>query len=677
MRFGERVMPPKHAWRVDSLLLFLLTAVLLFPLWGVNYLDNWRSIESTFIADGRMLGENWSQHLWQPLWYCGTRADYVYPPGLRTGVAILSAILHVNDAHAYHIFIALFYSCGIAAVYLWVRTGTSSRLTGWLAAAGVALLSPCFLLLPDVLLDSPWRVPWRLHVLMTYGEGPHISSLSVLPLVWLGAGRRFQGGGLIWLFLSAGAAALVVSINFYGATALAVTFPLLVWSAWLERRGWRIVRDAVSIAALAYGLTAWWLVPSFLRITSRNLSLVSPAGNRWSLPVFGGLLAAYLLGTLWLWRYARWGAYPLFVWSGIGFLGAFTFGYRWFGFQVAGNLVRLLPEFDIFAILCGLEVLRMLWKWQPQLRGRLAPRIFACALLLLALLPSLRYLRHPYTEFHRDRRWQERVEYKTTSWLARHIPDQRVFVSGTIRFWHNAWFNVPQADGGSLQGILNPLMPTAQWRILAGNDPDLARYWLQALGVDVLIVPGPTSQEPYKDFVNPRMYADWPLLRDDGEGNRYYNVPRRVAGIVRIVDRTRIESIPRIPADNEKLQIQAYAGAVEALPPGGDDRDRTHYHWNGSDQWGVDAQIQPGESLLLQENYDPAWRAYVDGQVHAIQRDALGFMLLDLEPGQHSVRMAFETPAEVIAGRLLTLFTLVLMGVLGVLSRRGRLSGAL
>jgi hypothetical protein len=648
---------------LDSLLLFSLTAILVFPLWRLNYLRNWQSIEATFIADGRMLRENWAHHLWQPLWYCGTRTGYVYPPGPRYGVAIFCSLIHASYAHAYHILIALFYAAGMVAVYLFVRAGTGSRRAGWMAAVGVALVSPCFLLLPNVRGDSPMRVPWRLHVLMTYGEGPHISSLAMLPLVWLGAWKRFCGGGLRWLMLGAGAAALVVSINFYGATTLALTFPILVWCCWLERRDWHIVRDAFCIAVLAYGLCAWWLVPSFLRITMRNLSLVSPAGNSWSLPVFVAVLGVYVFASVAFRRYGHAGSYSLFVWSGFALVGAFTLGYQWFRFQVAGDLGRLLPEFDVFAILCAVQIIEAVWSWQPKWRFRWAPEMLATAMALLCLLPSWPYLRHPFIEFPSDSQWRQRVEFKTSDWLQRHCPDQRVWVTGTIRYWHNVWSNVGQGDGGSLQGILNPLIPTIQWR-MRGEDPVLVRFWLQALGVDVIVVPGANSQEPYKDLSKPEIYNGWPLLRDDGEGNRYYSTSRRVTGIVRIVNRLQIESLPPIPADNESVQLKAYVDAVEPEPLGGDDRFRTHYHWNNSDQWEIDSEIQPGESLLLQENYDPFWRATVDGRRQDIRRDPVGFMLLDLPPGKHLVQMTFETPLEVTLGRLLTFATLTLIGAL-------------
>jgi len=660
---------PKREQVLDSILLFLLAATLLFPLWRLQYLNNWKSIESTFVADGRLLRETWPHHLWQPLWYCGTRADYIYPPGPRYGVAILGALLRDNFVHAYHILIAAFYALGIVAFYIWVRTAGASRRAAWLVSAGVALVSPCFLLLANYRHDSLWGAPLRLHVLMSYGEGPHISSLAILPLVWMTAVKRFRHGDLRWMLLSGAAAALVVTVNFYGATALAITFSLLVWSFWLKNRSWQIPRDAVCISALAYGLSACWLVPSFLRVTIRNLSLVSPAGNKWSFPLFAALVAAYVLVTLSMSGDKGVSAYSIFVWSGLGFLGAFTLGFQWFRFQVAGDPMRLLPEFDVFAVLCLVQVFEALWNWQPNIRYPLAPKAAAVVLLLLCLFPTLRYLRHPYAEFPRDRQWNERVEYKTAAWLQQHYPQQRVFVTGSIRLWHNVWSNVPQADGGSLQGILNPLVPTAQWRILGDNNPALARDWLQALGVDVLVVPGPHSQEPFKDLSNSAMFAGWPLVRDDGEGNRYYSTGRRVPGIVRIVGRSRINSLAPIPRENEEPQVRAYVLAVESLPPGGEDRDRTRDRWNGSDQWQIEAHLQPGESLLLQENYDPYWRAYVDGRPQTVRQDSLGFMLLDLTPGQHAIRLVFETPTEVTVGRSLTLLSLILILVLSYQAR--------
>ncbi len=651
-----------RSWWLDAAAVFALAAVLVLPLFRLEYLQNWKSIEGAFIADGRALRQNWPHHQWQPLWYCGTRADYVYPPGPRYGVAIVSSLLRVSAARGYHIFIGFCYAFGFSVLYLWTRAATGSRGAAWLAAVSIALTSPSFLLLPDIRDDSLFHVPQRLHALMTYGEGPHISSLAMLPIAWLGAWKRFQGGGARWLCLSAVGIALTVTINFYGLTAISITMPLLVWACLLERRDWRILRDAALIAALGWGLTAWWLAPSYIRVTSRNLYLVSPAGNSWSLPVLGVLLVVYLAVSLLAWRAPRFPAYTFFIWSALCWLAVYILGFRWFGFQVAGNPLRLIPEMDVFAILCAVQLAGIAWKWTPAGSFRLVPRVALLVLLFFAYRPSWRYVKHAYHEFPEERDFAHRVEYKTETWLYEHFPEQRAFVTGTIRFWYNSWHDGQEADGAAQQGILNPLLPGAQWIVMHGNDPKVIQWWLQALGVDILVVPGKSSQEPYQDFADPALYEQLPLLRDDGEGNRYYRVPRRATGIVRVVDRARMEAVPAIRIDGLTTQVRAYAEAVESGPSG----DPAQSRWKGSDALDVAAQVGPGEALLVQETFDPGWRAYENGQARPIQKDAAGHMMIPLAPGSHRIQMVFEAPAEVIAGRIAAMLSLFAIALLAI-----------
>src|SRR5450759_5263451 len=87
---------------IDSALVFLFTCALIYPLFSLEYLDNWASIESTFISDARVLREHLPHPSWLPLWYCGTRFDYVYPPALQYGTALISLGFGVSTARAYH-----------------------------------------------------------------------------------------------------------------------------------------------------------------------------------------------------------------------------------------------------------------------------------------------------------------------------------------------------------------------------------------------------------------------------------------------------------------------------------------------------------------------------------------------------------------------------------------------
>ena len=134
----------------------------------------------------------------------------VYP-----AVALLSLAAGVSTARAYHLYTAVFYVLGILAVWWLVRVGSGSRRQAWLAGLATALVSPSVFVLKAIREDNLFWFPQRLWVLAHYGEGPHISALSILP---------------------AALSALVVSTNFYGALALAVFFPILAWSVFLAQR---------------------------------------------------------------------------------------------------------------------------------------------------------------------------------------------------------------------------------------------------------------------------------------------------------------------------------------------------------------------------------------------------------------------------------------------------------
>src|SRR5579863_1252942 len=137
-------MRSRRTFLLDSLILACLSIILIGPLFRLKYLDNWPSIESTFIAEARMIADHLPHPGWQPLWYCGTRFDYIYPPALRYGTALIAKFAGVSTARAYHFYIGVFYVSGITAVYWLVRIGKRSCGAAWLAAAWVALLSPSF-----------------------------------------------------------------------------------------------------------------------------------------------------------------------------------------------------------------------------------------------------------------------------------------------------------------------------------------------------------------------------------------------------------------------------------------------------------------------------------------------------------------------------------------------------
>jgi uncharacterized membrane protein YfhO len=73
------------------------------------------------------------------------------------------------------------------------------------------------------------------------------------------------------------------------------------------------------------------------------------------------------------------------------------------------------------------------------------------------------------------------------------------------------------------------------------------------------------------------------------------------------------------------------------------------------------APVAPGQSVLVQESYDPAWHAWSDGKPLEIRKDALGFIAIDAPPGDRVISLVFITPLENRVGRWVSALTAVVV----------------
>jgi len=663
---------------LDGFLLFVCTAVLVGPFFKAKYTDKWYSIESTFISDARFLTAHWPHPQWQPLWYTGTRFDYIYPPALRYGTAVISKITGFWPVKAYHFYTAFFYCVGIAGVYLLIRAGARSRGAAWLGAAATALMSPSFLFMKNLRLDSGPLAPVRLGVLIRYGEGPHMTALALIPIALAFTWRALENRRPGSVALAAIFSAAVVSNNFYGATALTMFYAIVLWSFWVTRRDFRMALPAIAIPALAYGLTAFWLVPSYFRITLRNMKYVSEPPTAWSFWVALVVVAAFAFASNRLARSRPERTWAVFVAGCVVFFSLDVLGNYYFHFRVAGEPGRLIPELDMVLILGALAVLEWLWRRPanaPQVTAvivvghgtphviadtRRPSRVVAAIVVAAAFATTVGYIRHARKLFPLWPNYSARVEYRITDWLWRNMPDARVNSSGSVRFWFDAWHDLAELGGGSEQGLLNPVPQEAQWELMAGSNSQVAILWLQAMGVDVMYVPGPNSEDTYKDIQHPERFAGvTPLLYDDGLGNALYRIPRRYPARARVVEAARLEARrpPRSTYDEEYLR--AYVDVVENGPDSPVALER-----EGTDAMLLRARLSPGQAILVQETYDPAWQAWSNGKRLPVGADAMGFMVVEAPPGEHQIRLAFVMPAENRVGWALTGISLLLLAAL-------------
>lgn len=644
---------------LDALLLFLLTALLIAPLFRARYLDEWQSIASTFIADARFLIAHWPHPQWQPLWYAGTRFDYIYPPMLRYGTAVIAMVLGLEPVRAYHIYIAFFYCLGIAGVYLLVRAAAQSRGMAWLAAAMTALTSPSFLILKGDRDDF-----FRLGVLVRWGEGPHMSALALLPLALAFTWRALEVRRRSGIALAAIFSAAVVSTNFYGATALAIFYPIVLWSFWITRRDRRMAAPALAIPVLAYGLTAFWLVPSYFQVTAENMKYVSSPGSASSVVIAVIVAGLFAFAT----RQAAGGrperTWAVFTAGCAVFLSLNVLGNRFFNFQITGDPHRWTPELDLALILGGVTVLQ--WMWAHSSRSYL--RIAAAVVVVAPFYTMTSYIRHPWQLFRTAPDYQSRVEYRVSEWLWKNLPDARTETVGSVRFWFDVWHDLAELGGGSEQGLINGLSQDAQWEIHLAPQTEASILWMQCLGVDAAYESGPHSEEIYKDDKFPDKFAGvLPVIFDDHRGNTIYQVPRRYRARVRVVETERLNAL-HPPQNNADLaSLRAYAAVIENGPdaPPALLRDST-------DAMRVRARVAPGQSIVVQETYDPAWHAWAGNQPLPVRRDAMGFLVVDAPPGEQEIRLQFVTPLENRVGRGVTLATLLLLALFWIPALRGR-----
>jgi hypothetical protein len=229
-----------------------------------------------------------------------------------------------------------------------------------------------------------------------------------------------------------------------------------------------------------------------------------------------------------------------------------------------------------------------------------------------------------------------------------------------VRFWWNAWHDTAQVGGGCDRGVLNQFLMPAMYQVTVGTDPETAVRWLTALGVDAVIVNDAHSQEMYHDFVHPYKFAGvLPVLYDDGRGNVIYQVPRRYPSLARVVDAVRLQAIAPGWGSTDLEALRRYTAVIEQGPDA-----PAAAAWEGTDAMRIHARVGPGQSILVQNTYDPAWHAYLGRKELRVRNDPLSFTVIEAPPGDDNIALVFKMPLENSIGWVLTGLSLAIAAAL-------------
>jgi hypothetical protein len=147
-------------------------------------------------------------------------------------------------------------------------------------------------------------------------------------------------------------------------------------------------------------------------------------------------------------------------------------------------------------------------------------------------------------------------------------------------------------------------------------------------------VNGPGSKEHYRDI---KAYT-----KLDEHFERVYQEPND--WILRVPFRSYAHLIR--PEENGDLKL--YVKAIDEQP--------LSTIWRGPNRLDVSGEVPDGMLAAVKVNYDPGWVATQDGNPVAIERDSLGYMIVQAKPAQNAqIRLRFSSTLEQRAFALISM----------------------
>ena len=460
----------------------------------------------------------------------------------------------------------------------------------------------------------------RLYLSFIWDEVPHQLALALVCLAVVFFVRAVGSGGRTaapWAVVLAASAMLA---NAFGGTTLVMVLACLLVTV-DEGKPRRNFLIAVCTGVFAYLLVSPFLPPSLLGAIRANAELYPESAWTWSslggllAVVFGGIVLGAVSRT---WRpwYLRFFLLLAYVMTAIPALHQL-------------RDVHFIPQAGRYKVEMELALVLLLVFAAALVVDRL-PKAVRIALAVALIWPAAGQLIS-------IRRFSKRVlkpvniagtiEFRTAQWLQNNLPGQRVMAPGSIALWMNAFSEVPQFTGGSYPTAPSSVPQRILWELFPGIEDATGRVaatveWLNAYGVDALIVPGPKSPEFWKPFRNPRHFdQSLPLLWRERDTS-IYQVPRIRRGLVHVVpEAATVKQPPRGIGDLDL--IARYTAALD--DPGGIPAVTT---WTQDGRARIRANMPSGYVLSVQMTYHPGWKARANGNPVPIERDGLDQMVL-------------------------------------------------
>jgi hypothetical protein len=641
--------------------LFLLNVYICRDLFHIEYLRHMGSIEGAFIGMSRYIMAHWPDLKWFPLWLDGIPYPTTYPPLLHLVVAFVAHIRGVSAALAYHQVTALAYCLGPVALFALALRLSESRWTAFAAGLMYSCLTFSAWLIPAIRVDMGGAFyPRRLQAMVLYGEGPHVSSMTLIifAMLFLDLALERAKPRALYFALAAGAFAATVADNWLGAFAT-VLFVVPYGFARFESLKWKGLGWIAGIAATAYFLAMPLVPPSTISTMVNNAKTTGgdyAHAYQAALPQGLAILTALILIKLAVRKLNAPLQFAIFLSLVMTLV---TLADAFWNLAIVPMGIRYHLEMEMAFCLLAAFVAQAMLRDRPKWVGVAAMTILVVA-LMYPIRAHRRYARH---DLLRPIDITNTIEWKMSQWFDRNSNGERVFAPGSVGMWMTVFSDTPELWGFG-QGATDYTARVAEYEIYTGalagpRDAEFSILWMKAFGVHAVGVNGPASTATYR-FVDTKKFEGVlnPVWR---EGDDVIFLVGKHASLARVVPRAALAN--REPLNGIDVEpLLPYVAALDdpAMP------DAT-FHWTTMHSAKIAANLQSDQVISIQSAWAKGWHASVNGREIPVQRDGIGLMYV--EPaitGRCDVDMVYDGGMEMRVANIVSPLTAVVLLILTV-----------
>ncbi|HEY1753992.1 MAG TPA: hypothetical protein VGG72_01255 [Bryobacteraceae bacterium] len=629
-------------------------------LFFVDFTNNMQTNAGSFMAISRFILQHWPHLGWFPWWFNGEPFENSYTPGLHLVDAAFAWVTGSSVGRAFNFVTGAFYVAGPVFLFLFAWRVSRFLETSFFAAVLYSLFSPAVifnLFRGDV---SGWWNPWRLRVLVYYGEGPHTTAVSALSLALLFTYLAFTKRTYLWCAAAGLSMAFIALVNFFGIIDLMVGCGCLV----LALPGSRKETAKAAALVIGIGVAAWLLCSPFLNPTLLRTVLKDSqsVGGQYGLRTLLANQVLILPGFVFLWFATR---------TMKDYATRFSLLFTYVFFQIVALFaianLAVLPQPHRY----GLEMeMGLALAAAFSLRGLVLrfPTVVKGALIVLMVAAGYHQMihyRHYAKYFIKKLDVTQTMEYKVARWLDANMGGRRAFVTAQAGTWLNAFVDTPQMHSG--HDPFNPnfeVEEAATYAIFSGEnagdrDAETSILWLKAFGCHAIYVPGPSSRVDGKPFNHPYKFDGvLPVLWHE-EDDTIYAVPQRTDSLAHVVPLSAI--VKRQPIHGlDTVEVARYVAALDdaSLP----DAEMT---WQDPDHGRIQTMLHRDQVLSVQTTYDKGWIAIANGKPAEVTRDAIGLSVIHADcDGPCAVDFIFDGGLERKICRVLS-WMVALGGIFG------------